>query len=652
MISPMSSIEVVGPLRLFDKTLEVIQSAGVLQIEEVPLSDEKVPAGLHRIHYSPEKEKDGTLVEGLVRLLAEAVAHMPAEIMHRTEGSPAMIEAYRRWEKAPLSELAATTRILHSKARSLVRRARNLDDDLRLLAEYEEVVGAFVPLVEGGELPRDLEFVGVILEKHNKIAHDLLKQEVEKITGGDLRFVETALGSGRTAVLLGFLPRHSRAVRYFVSKAGISEMRFPRYLRDKAFEEALAALEGDLSDLRKRRTALTEQTGRFFAENGAEILGIRGLCADMLARHQAVGKAARTHYAFVLRGWIVRKRRAGLAARLAAEAGDTVVLKPVKASNMGKPPVLLANPRPVRHFEPLLGLLSLPAYGTIDPTSFVATFFPPMFGLMLGDIGYGALVGVLAAVLFRLGARKPLLRNLGIVFGFCAFFAIAFGFVFGELFGDAGHALGLRPLWRERLTLHGEGTTEAVLGYLMIAVGVGSVHVLLGLVMGIFAAHKSGDHGQVLGHAARITGIAILFIFVGRLVDLLPPVFTSFGIVGAILFLVIMVALTVHNPQHGLLLPLEVLGTIGNILSYARLMAIGMASVVLALLANMLAGMVGNVVLAALIVVLVHALNLTLGILDPTIQGLRLHYVEFFSKFYISGGRKFAPLSKLGGVEA
>jgi V/A-type H+-transporting ATPase subunit I len=81
-------------------------------------------------------------------------------------------------------------------------------------------------------------------------------------------------------------------------------------------------------------------------------------------------------------------------------------------------------------------------------------------------------------------------------------------------------------------------------------------------------------------------------------------------------------------------------------------MAIGMASVVLALLATTLAGLIGNVVLAGIIVILVHALNLTLGIIDPTIQGLRLHYVEFFSKFLLSGGRKFTPFNKLGGAIA
>jgi V/A-type H+-transporting ATPase subunit I len=77
-------------------------------------------------------------------------------------------------------------------------------------------------------------------------------------------------------------------------------------------------------------------------------------------------------------------------------------------------------------------------------------------------------------------------------------------------------------------------------------------------------------------------------------------------------------------------------------------MAVGLASAVLALLANHFGGMIGSIVLATVVVVLIHALNLVLGIVDPTIQGLRLHYVEFFSKFYEPGGRIYSPFRKMG----
>ena len=139
-----------------------------------------------------------------------------------------------------------------------------------------------------------------------------------------------------------------------------------------------------------------------------------------------------------------------------------------------------------------------------------------------------------------------------------------------------------------------------------------------------------------------------MFFVIGRLVDVLPPVFTSLGVVAWILFLVFMLWTCKHHPMHGMMLPLELLGTVGNILSYARIMAVGMASAVLALLANQFGSMIDNVVLAIIVVVLVHALNLVLGVVDPTIQGLRLHYVEFFSKFYLSGGRVYSPFKKMG----
>ncbi len=96
----------------------------------------------------------------------------------------------------------------------------------------------------------------------------------------------------------------------------------------------------------------------------------------------------------------------------------------------------------------------------------------------------------------------------------------------------------------------------------------------------------------------------------------------------------------------GLLAPFEILKSIGNIISYARIMAIGLTSVLIAFVANRLAGMTGDIIIGVVIAGLIHLLNMVLGVFSPTIHSLRLHYVEFFGKFLEQGGRRFEPLSK------
>ena len=144
-----------------------------------------------------------------------------------------------------------------------------------------------------------------------------------------------------------------------------------------------------------------------------------------------------------------------------------------------------------------------------------------------------------------------------------------------------------------------------------------------------------------------LVGLISLLMLVGVLANFIPAEVRGLAWGGLVVGVVLMGA---SMGWLGTLMgPIEFIGLIGNILSYLRIAAIGLASVYLAKVANDVAGMVGNIVLGAILAVLIHALNLVLGAFSPTIHSLRLHYVEFFRKFYEGGGRSYQPFqSQLG----
>jgi len=120
-------------------------------------------------------------------------------------------------------------------------------------------------------------------------------------------------------------------------------------------------------------------------------------------------------------------------------------------------------------------------------------------------------------------------------------------------------------------------------------------------------------------------------------VQVLPGAFFTPAVVA------LLVAFPVLIIVEGVLAPVELISTLGNILSYARIMALGTASVVMAVVANELVGTVGSALVGALFGLLFHLVNFALGVFGPTIHGLRLHYVEFFDKFYSPGGEQYRP---------
>lgn len=119
--------------------------------------------------------------------------------------------------------------------------------------------------------------------------------------------------------------------------------------------------------------------------------------------------------------------------------------------------------------------------------------------------------------------------------------------------------------------------------------------------------------------------------------NVLPSAFFTPVVVALLVLFPILVVI------EGVIGPIEFLATISNVLSYARIMALGTASVMLAVVANRFVGAFGGAVVGVLFALLFHLVNFVLGVFSPTIQALRLHYVEFFGKFYSPGGVEYRP---------
>lgn len=625
MIVDMAKLRIFGPRSRLEAVLDLLQDLGAVHLDEPetvgPFEPVELPADLAR----EERHLRSALEDVRACLGALGGGTGSGRSSRGDSRSEAATADFARWAR-----LADRVR---DRLEELSDREAGLREERAALERYREFFDAFGDLLDAGARARGVDAHPLLLRSGGEGVLDRLETHLREIVGEGFELYRRELDDGGTAALL-LVPRAaSETLEELLARAGLEELPVPEgYGGGSVLEAAdpvrrrVAELDAELDELRAERDDLAE-------EHRAELREARTAIADRLLELEAIGRAVGTERAFVLEGWTPEASADRVAEDLDSRFGGEVVVEEIGVEEWRgeEAPVELSNPRLFRPFEAVTRLFPLPHYGSIDPTPFVAVFFPMFFGLALGDVAYGLALALLALLLRARSEPGTTLRSVSEIAGACAAFTVLFGLAFGEFLGD----LGARWFGLEPLVVHRE---EALIPFLLFTLALGAVHVLVGLVLGAAATLRSKPK-ESLGHGISAAMIVLIVVAILAAVQVLPGRFFTPAVVA------LLVAFPVLVVAEGILAPVELLSTLGNVLSYARIMALGTASVVMAVVANEMAGAVGGVVVGLLFGLLFHLVNFALGIFGPAVHGLRLQYVEFFGQFYSPGGERFRPFT-------
>ena len=385
-------------------------------------------------------------------------------------------------------------------------------------------------------------------------------------------------------------------------------------------------------------------------------------------KYRLLGTIPQTRKAFFIEGWVPAESAEAVAKLLTEKYGAVVDYEEKKEGETE--PTLLRNNKFSRNYEPVLVSYGLPQHGKVDPTTIMSFFYMFFFGMMLSDAGYGLLMVIGCGIaLLKFPRMAQGMKKMITMFFWCGVSTVFWGIMFGGFFGDVIDVVAktffgytgdkiVKPLWFDPLT-----SPMRLLIWCML---FGIIHLFFGLGIKGYQYLKDGDIvgfvSDIIAWYAFLIGLILmllptdLFANIAQMQFNFPPFVAPLAKGLAIGGMVVILLMSGRaNKNWGLRIALGaydiygVTGWLSDALSYSRLLALGLATGVIASVINTMAAMVGEgkgiigLIIFFIIFIIGSVLNFAINLLGAYVHTNRLQYVEFFGKFYDGGGEPFEP---------
>lgn len=382
-----------------------------------------------------------------------------------------------------------------------------------------------------------------------------------------------------------------------------------------------------------------------------------------LEKYEVLGNLLQSKNLFIVSGFIPEKDAASLAGELSEKFGAFVETEAPRKKD--EVPVLYRNNAFSAPLESVVNSYSPPGRGESDPTMVMSLFYYMLFGLMFSDTGYGLILALACGIgllLFRNTMEQSMKRNL-MMFMYCGIATVFWGIMFGSYFGDLPDVISTKFFGNEQVPVIPPVMffpVEKPMLMLAFSMAIGIIHLFTGLGMKAYQLARQKDYKSIIydvvfWYGLLISGIIILLSMemLTKMLQISVSIPASVKDVAKVIAIICALGIILTNGREsknpfkrflkGLYALYGISGYLSDVLSYSRLLALGLATGVIASVVNKMAAMLSGPILFAIVVCVGHSLNFGINVLGAYVHTNRLQYVEFFGKFYEGGGKLFTP---------